>query len=461
MYNNRWTARRARCLERSPLNQVLPGVPVIECTVERRGKWSEHFLDTDLARIAELKPDILIRFGFGIIRGEILDLPRYGVWSFHHDDDNVVRGGPPAFWEIVDNEPVTGVVLQRLTDRLDGGFILHKGWFRTQTTSYTRNTDAAHLGAVEWPARLCRQILAGHEGAAHGVQSTSDAPIRRKPSSPQTVRFLARQGARWLRAQARAVTTADEWEIGVVDAPIHRFLDEDFRPEVRWLELGGARSHYAADPFLLRFDGADHVLYERFDQRRRTGEIWRGPVAGGDPSPAELPVGGHSSYPFVFEWGGDTFCLPQVEGDRARLYRRSVDGWEPGPLVGPDEPVLDPTLFRRGDRWWLLATMPGEWSLTHLRAWWADDLGGPWHPHLLNPVKSDVRSARPGGTPFEHEGRLFRPAQDGSTRVRRRPGHHRVDPARAGRLRRARRARHRARQRLALPAWHPHALGSR
>ena len=35
-------------------------------------------------------------------------------------------------------------------------------------------------------------------------------------------------------------------------------------------------------------------------------------------------------------------------------------------------------------------------------------------PHALNPVKTDVRSSRPAGTPFVHKGELFRPAQDGS-----------------------------------------------
>ena len=33
-------------------------------------------------------------------------------------------------------------------------------------------------------------------------------------------------------------------------------------------------------------------------------------------------------------------------------------------------------------------------------------------PHALNPVKMDVRSARPAGTPFIHKGVLYRPAQD-------------------------------------------------
>ena len=33
-------------------------------------------------------------------------------------------------------------------------------------------------------------------------------------------------------------------------------------------------------------------------------------------------------------------------------------------------------------------------------------------PHAANPVKLDVRSARPAGTPFVHNGHLYRPAQD-------------------------------------------------
>ncbi len=44
--------------------------------------------------------------------------------------------------------------------------------------------------------------------------------------------------------------------------------------------------------------------------------------------------------------------------------------------------------------------------------WYADDLLGPWRPHDGNPVKTDVRSSRSAGTPFAHEGHLYRPTQD-------------------------------------------------
>jgi hypothetical protein len=39
-------------------------------------------------------------------------------------------------------------------------------------------------------------------------------------------------------------------------------------------------------------------------------------------------------------------------------------------------------------------------------------LDGVWRPHVLNPLKCDIRSARPAGRPFRLDGRLYRPAQD-------------------------------------------------
>lgn len=44
--------------------------------------------------------------------------------------------------------------------------------------------------------------------------------------------------------------------------------------------------------------------------------------------------------------------------------------------------------------------------------WSAPGPLGPWTQHPANPVKIDVRSSRPAGTPFIRGGVLYRPAQD-------------------------------------------------
>src|SRR5256885_10532102 len=69
-------------------------------------------------------------------------------------------------------------------------------------------------------------------------------------------------------------------------------------------------------------------------------------------------------------------------------------------------------------KWWLFAGIPvsGTGASVELHLFHADSPLGPWTPHRANPVKSDVRSARPAGRIFESDGQFYRPAQDCSRR---------------------------------------------
>ena len=138
------------------LGHRLDHLPTVHCHMTRPDPYSEYFSDADVASIREHRLDFILRFAFGVVRGDILETARYGVWSFHHGDMDAYRGGPPCFWEIYNGEPVTGAVLQRLTERLDGGVPLYRGYFRTDPESYVRNRDAVHMASADWPARVCR-----------------------------------------------------------------------------------------------------------------------------------------------------------------------------------------------------------------------------------------------------------------------------------------------------------------
>jgi hypothetical protein len=74
---------------------------------------------------------------------------------------------------------------------------------------------------------------------------------------------------------------------------------------------------------------------------------------------------------------------------------------------------VDATLHRAGDRWWMFVNAGADGTELHdeLHLFYADSLLGEWRPHARNPVKSDVRSARPAGRLYERDGVLYRPAQ--------------------------------------------------
>lgn len=121
IYNNVWVARRSAAVRPVDCSDLWDGVEQMSVTPEPVGRYRTRFPRMDVERLAGLELDFLLRFGFGILTGDILQVAAHGVWSFHHDDEREIRGGPPSFWEVYDGRPTTGVLLQRLTEELDAG----------------------------------------------------------------------------------------------------------------------------------------------------------------------------------------------------------------------------------------------------------------------------------------------------------------------------------------------------
>ena len=59
-------------------------------------KYSDCMNDDDVNTIRKYDLDVIIRFGFRILKGGILNSAKCGIWSFHHADNNVNRGGPAS-----------------------------------------------------------------------------------------------------------------------------------------------------------------------------------------------------------------------------------------------------------------------------------------------------------------------------------------------------------------------------
>jgi hypothetical protein len=399
------------------LSSKLAHVPTLSCTSVRLGQSSEYFRDEDVDAISKYDLDFILRLAFGIIKGRILEVPRYGVWSFHHDDLDEYRGGPPCFWEICHCDPVTGAVLQRLTERLDAGVLLHRGFFRTALESYVANRDAAFFGSADWPARVCRDIIHGNASYIDGVPSQTNAPIFHNPTNLDMIAFGLRSLRNKLTAAWRTRMLHDVWSVGVVPRPIHTFTSSSTLSGIHWVPAP-ARHRYLADPFGRQQKDGLTILVEDFDHLVGKGRISTVTSPNGksftEPWPVmELPV--HVSYPFLLEYDAHLYCVPETSQAReVALFKADhfPDQWTKVAVLVEDFAAVDPTIFKHEGRWWLFCTDLDSGPFSKLYAWYADDLFGSWGPHAANPLKTDVRSSRPAGTPFVHEGGLYRPAQD-------------------------------------------------
>ena len=98
----------------------------VEPEVSNSGLHYRYNLE-EINKIKNLNLDVIIRGGSGILKGDILNVCKIGILSFHHGDNNFYRGGPPGFWEAYNREPSTGFIIQRLNEVLDNGDVIFKG----------------------------------------------------------------------------------------------------------------------------------------------------------------------------------------------------------------------------------------------------------------------------------------------------------------------------------------------
>lgn len=402
---------RPRAL-RKTTTDIFSKVTSINCKTILHGQF-HRFSDNDVQKIAKHDLDFILNFGFERIAGAILNVPRHGIWCFHHGEINGSVGAPACFWEIYNGENVTASFLLKLTDNPKVFAVLRNGYFKTVDYSYSRNVDSVLLGCVHWPAQVCLDILNDH--AAYLNEPIHTEPDSRAlPNTLQAVIFFVKIFRNVLRKLHRGIFRHEEWNIGVISGPIETVLHDSLPPPL-WLPKA-KKGTILADPFPIAWNGKVYVLCETLKTK---GSIAFIDIT--DPTKPSLPqvvieLPHHISYPYVVQHNAQVYCIPETsEAGEVYLYR-AVDfphKWTRDAVLIRDFAAVDNTIFRHEGRWWLICTARGQDH--NLFAWYSDDISGPWTPHAGNPVKTDIRSARPAGTPFVHSGQLYRPAQDCST----------------------------------------------
>ena len=409
---------KTRALRKVDLSSSLDEVATIRCKPVKRGQ-SEYFSEADLRVIREFQLDFIIKFGFGNLGGEILNAADYGVWTFCHFDEEKYRGGPVGFWEIYNNDSVTGASLRRLGDFANAGVVLKKGFLKTISYSYPRNIDAICFESARWPAQVCVDIRNGCASYLNHTPSNRDVPILGTPGNAHFLIFVGRTLRNALAAVYRLLFCQEHWNIGVVYAPIVSFLEPNTKPSIRWLHETSGRNHFLADPFGIVKDNRLTIFCENFDYRTDRGIIssveFFETMNPRLKAAIALPI--HMSYPYLLEHENEIYCVPETyEAREISIYKAVTfpERWEKVAIVAMDFAGLDPTIFQHDGMWWLTCGNHDDVDNHNLYVWYAEDLIGPWKPHPANPVKTDIRSARPAGTPFIYNGSLIRPAQDQS-----------------------------------------------
>jgi hypothetical protein len=343
---------------------------------------------------------------------------RHGVWFFRYGASR--SGETFGVKEMQRTQTIQEVSLEKLTSGAER--ILKTGRFKTNVFSMKQHRDSILSQCAVWISSLANEIsLAGKVRCDIAPAVVTEVTKSSHRIVDEILVFLSCKirKIKKLLFKSRRFFTYSEWNVGLVTnfrQVIPNCLNQ-LKP--RWL-LEPKWPIFYADPFIGSFMGQPCLAVERYSYLDRKGEITMFPVHGSTVSSQEsatLDFPFHASYPCLVEDQNSLFCIPEtLDTNEIAIYRchEFPSGWRKTSTVVQGTPFSDPTCFRHGDRWWLLATAYDAYSEgnTQLYAWYADDLNGTWTGHVKNPIKSDVGGSRSAGTPFQIDGVWYRPTQD-------------------------------------------------
>ncbi|HEX3187387.1 MAG TPA: hypothetical protein VHQ94_21490 [Pyrinomonadaceae bacterium] len=408
--------------ETTDLKPLIGDIPVVPVTPIQK-KYSDWFPVETLDQIRGFDLDVALCFGFRILKGEALNIARHGVWSFHHGDNLVNRGGPAGFWEVMDGSPVTGSVLQVLTEDLDNGRVIYRSWSPTADRfSVKANRNNLYWKSAAFVIRKLKDLADGvpiSASAEKQVYQPYSNRLYRMPTNREMLPRLTRLGAKYVASKFQAALSSDQWALA------YRFRSgpcDANNTLYRFKNLIPPKDRFWADPFAIKAGEHYYVFLEEYSYEFAKGhiaviELNRKGVVSGPRKVLERDY--HLSYPFVFEWNGDYWMIPESAANKTvELYRAKSFPfvWQLEKVLMTDVRAKDATLAEIDGTWWMFVSISEHSIPDELYLFSAPSPFGPWTPHRRNPVKSDVRGSRPAGALFEWNGEVYRPAQNSSGR---------------------------------------------
>lgn len=394
------------------LGPLTEDIHTIFCAPLKKG-ISTYFEDVDIQEIKNQNLDFILRFGFDIVRGEVLNSAKYGIWSFHHDDERIIRGGPPGFWEFMRKIPNNGVILQRLTNSLDKGIVLKRINFKTILHSYKAHLDQLYFGAESLPLQVCNDLI--NHGSIQDKPSSSDAEIIHPPTNIKMIEYFIKSINRRVTFHINDLFRQEDWNVGYCFCPIEDFIDKDKENlEIQWLKKP-RKNCYFADPFVISTKKDTYIFFEWYSYYSGKADLAVALKSENFKVYHKISsFNEHRSYPFVFIHDDVIYCMPEAhKTNQVVLFRFDEDKLvlEKDCVLLQGFPIVDATLYHHDEKWFMFCTNQKN-SHTHLEIYYSKNLKGPYLPHKNNPVMIDCSKARPAGKIFNYKGKEIRPSQN-------------------------------------------------
>ena len=240
-----------------------------------------------------------------------------GTWDIVAGSYRGDRYAVPGHYEVLTAMPTTRVVLRRRTDSDDAGTVLYASHTSTEAMSIAANVDNAYWKAAHFFTRALRQL-------EHGGESPDTAMPALEVVRSGTARhafLLLRKLLNKVERKLREIACNPQWLLGVRRADAVPGAGDESTFQL----LQPPRDRLWADPFVITRDDRTWVFFEDMPFATNRGEIAVAELTDTGvlgPVQTVLACNYHLSYPFLLEYGGELYMVPETyDNERVDLYR--------------------------------------------------------------------------------------------------------------------------------------------
>lgn len=376
-----------------------------------KSKLSFSATENSIDTIKEEQFDLLLRFNKKIIRGDLLTITNFGILSMHHGSDLNYRGGPSGFWEVYNSDNMSGYIIQQLTEELDNGNILFRGFISTQK-SWLLNKSELNLRSFFYLKKIILEISKTHKLPNFLVNIPYSKSLNTDPTILEMIKYLFKkfknkqESKKYKNANNRYLVGYQEGEWGKLNYRNANFIKN---PENTFL----------ADPFIISKNFKNYCFLESYDYILNKGTI---DVYELTPSTSKLlgtaiEEDFHLSFPYLIETEDEIYMIPESSKNRdIRIYKSTEFPlkWKLEKVLIDDIDASDSIIFHHNNLWWLLTNVDDLGLGDHnyqLNIYYSENLlSNDWKPHKLNPVIMNPSHGRNGGF-LKQDKNLYRVAQ--------------------------------------------------
>lgn len=362
----------------------------------------------DAIRAADL--DIVLDLCEHITRGAHAGAARLGTWSLRTTCGRNDAVSPLGFWEFYRDQAISEVRVVSLRPDAREEEILAAAHYCTYRWSWSLNEVLLGLKASWLLLDTMHRVRDGtslSKAQDQGGRSPTGAgEYYRERGLLEAPALLAKCTTRIIAKMAHQSLFEDHWRVLLMEASPLGAISAG--PIV----VKPPPDRYWADPFAMRRNGKCYIFFEEYVYATRRGVISYIELGGlDDAKRLTNPVSRcvidepfHLSYPFLFDYHGDVFMIPESSANRTIDIWQATDfpiGWQKHKTLFEGIGATDTSLLEWNGKWWLFTNIDRNGMNDHrneLHIFYADDpLDGPWRAHALNPVFIDARKARMAG----------------------------------------------------------------